>query len=75
MNPREDWAQARAQCQTLTLYRRFEHAVILVLTGLIAVIIAAAVWNVIEKILLGLIVAEQFDPTDTASRSLPAGAQ
>jgi hypothetical protein len=49
-------AQARAQCQTLTLYRRFEHAVILVLTGLIAVIIDA---NLIENILLGLIVAEQ----------------
>ena len=64
MNLREDWAQARAQWSTLSLYQRVEHAVILILTGLIAVIVASAVWNLTVKILLGLIVAEQFDPTD-----------
>jgi len=66
MNLKKDWAKARAEWEALSLYRRFEHAVIMILTGLIAIIIVSAVWNLAMKILTGLIIEENFDPTDHA---------
>jgi uncharacterized membrane protein (DUF373 family) len=50
----------------LTAYEKFEHAVILILTGLIALIVALAVWNLVLKILAGIIASRDFDPTDNA---------
>jgi uncharacterized membrane protein (DUF373 family) len=50
----------------MTLYQRFEHVVILVLTGLIAIVIVFAVWNLALKVVLSLILAGTFDPTDHA---------
>jgi len=41
-------------------------AVILILTGLIAIIVALAVWNLTLKILAGVIASRDFDPTDYA---------
>jgi uncharacterized membrane protein (DUF373 family) len=38
----------------------------LILTGLIAVVVASAVWSLALKILFGLLQAEAFDPTDHA---------
>jgi len=63
---RHDWIEARARWHALTLYRRFEHLVILVLVGLIAVVIIASVWNLALKILVGLVLSGFFDPTDHA---------
>jgi len=40
--------------------------VVLVLTGLIAIVIVAAVWNLAIKILFSLIMAGDLDPTDYA---------
>jgi uncharacterized membrane protein (DUF373 family) len=63
---REEMAAAQTQWKMLTIYQRFEHLVILILTGLIAVVVVASVWNLALKILLSLVVSETFDPTDHA---------
>jgi uncharacterized membrane protein (DUF373 family) len=49
----------------MTLYQKFEHAVILVLTGLIAVVVALAVWNLLLKAVASIF-SSGFDPTDYA---------
>jgi uncharacterized membrane protein (DUF373 family) len=61
---REEMTAAQARWALLTLYQRFEHIVILVLTGLIAIVIVFAIWNLALKIVLSLILAGAFDPTD-----------
>jgi uncharacterized membrane protein (DUF373 family) len=66
MSLRDELTAAQGRWELLTLYQRFEHIVILILTGLIAVIIVAAVWNLALKVLFGLILSESFDPTDHA---------
>ena len=58
------FADFRAQWTPLTLYQRFEHAVVLILSTLIAVVVVAAVWHLILKIVIGLVLSDQFDPTD-----------
>ena len=59
-------AGARGAWRLLTAYEKFEHAVIVILTGLIALIIALAVWNLALKILIGIVASRDFDPTDNA---------
>src|SRR6202041_3188718 len=53
----------RLSCEPLTLYQKFEQVCVLMLTTLIAIIIALALWNLTLKILLS-IWATNFDPTD-----------
>jgi uncharacterized membrane protein (DUF373 family) len=48
----------------LTFYQRFEQAVVLILIGLIAVVIVAALWSLAIKVLFGLVLTSTFDPTD-----------
>jgi hypothetical protein len=55
---------AREKFRLLTLYQRFEHLVIVLLTALIAVIVMAAVWNLTIRILVGLILSGSLDPSD-----------
>jgi len=55
--------EARTRWKLLTLYQKFEHAVILILTGLISLVVALAVWNLVLKILAS-ITSSGFDPTD-----------
>jgi uncharacterized membrane protein (DUF373 family) len=62
----EEAAGASGAWKLLTAYEKFEHAVILILTGLIALIIALAVWNLALKILVGIVASRDFDPTDNA---------
>jgi uncharacterized membrane protein (DUF373 family) len=62
---REELLAARGRWSLLSLYQKFEHAVILLLTGLIALIIALAAWNLLLKVATILIYAN-FDPTDYA---------
>ena len=62
---RDELAAARVGWGLLTLYQKFEHAVIMLLTGLIALIIALAVWNLLLKV-ASSIVYLNFDPTDYA---------
>jgi uncharacterized membrane protein (DUF373 family) len=63
MTLKKDFADLRLSFEPLTFYQKFEHICILILTALIAVIIALALWNLMLKILLS-IWATNFDPTD-----------
>ena len=63
---KEEIAAGRQRWGLLSFYQKFEHAVILVLTALIAVVVALAVWNLVLKVLLSIISSGGFDPTDYA---------
>ena len=58
------WTAAHGRWRLLTLYQKFEHAIVTILTLLIAVVIVSAVWNLILKIFYSLVVSAVFDPTD-----------
>jgi uncharacterized membrane protein (DUF373 family) len=64
MADRNSFAAARAHWRALTLYQKFEHLVLLVLTGLVAIVILVALWNLVLKVVLSLFLAQTFDPTD-----------
>jgi hypothetical protein len=49
MSIKQELENAREKFRLLSLYQRFEHAVVLILTGLIAIIVVAAVWNLSVK--------------------------
>src|SRR6195256_119915 len=61
---KEELTAERERWRPLTVYQKFEHAVILVLTALIAIVIAFALWNLTVKVLLSIISSGGFDPTD-----------
>ena len=65
MSIKKELSDARIAWRPLTLYQKFEHASILVLTGLIAIVITLAIWNLALKILFG-VVWSGFDPTEYA---------
>ncbi|MFN3575946.1 MAG: phosphate-starvation-inducible PsiE family protein [Tabrizicola sp.] len=56
---REEWS-------AMTLYERFEQSVIVVLTGIIMVIVLAALWQLMREVGMR-IVADAFDPLDYAT--------
>jgi uncharacterized membrane protein (DUF373 family) len=60
---RDEFAAARVAFEPLTLYQKFEHAIVLIVTGLIAVVILFAVWNLVLKIAQSIL-NSSFDPTD-----------
>jgi uncharacterized membrane protein (DUF373 family) len=57
---------ARGRWSGLQFYDKFEDIVMMILTGLIAVVIVLALWHLVLKIVVSLILAETFDPTDHA---------
>ncbi len=61
----EQTGGAGQQWRQLSLYRKFEHVVIGVLTVLIAGLVLLALWNLVLKI-VGSIVATGIDPSDYA---------
>jgi uncharacterized membrane protein (DUF373 family) len=61
---KEKLATAHSKWQLLTFYERFEHVVILVLSGLISIVVALAVWNLILKLFASIVLSSGFDPTD-----------
>ena len=63
---KKEIAAARARWHLLSLYERFEDAVILFVTGLIVIVIVAAVWSLTLRVLFSLILSGSFDPTDHA---------
>jgi uncharacterized membrane protein (DUF373 family) len=63
---KNQYRDARARWKLLTLYQKFEHAVILLLTLLISIVVALAVWNLTLKILLSIVASRGFDPSDYA---------
>ena len=56
----------RMRWRGLSFYQKFEHTVVLVLVGLIAVVVIAAVWSLAVKILFGLVLSGRVDATDPA---------
>jgi uncharacterized membrane protein (DUF373 family) len=63
---KEELGKARAQFKLLSLYQRFEHIVITILTALIAIVVVVAVWNLTLKIVFGLVLPGNLDPSDYA---------
>ncbi|TQF77536.1 protein PsiE [Elioraea sp. Yellowstone] len=59
-----DWPAWRAKWNALSFYEKFEQVVVLVLTGVIAVVIVSALWHLILRVALGLVLVDVFDPTD-----------
>jgi uncharacterized membrane protein (DUF373 family) len=66
MTTRGEIAAARKQWRLLTFYEKFEQSVVVILTALIAIIVAAAVWNLGVKILFTLIFTGSFGSMDGA---------
>ena len=66
MSIKEELREATAKFRLLSLYQRFEHIVILILTALIAVIVVTAVWSLSLKILFELVLSGSLDPSDYA---------
>ena len=66
MSIKQELRNSRAQFRALSIYQRFEHIVITILTALIAVIVVVAVWHLILKVLFGLVLPGNIDPSDYA---------
>src|ERR1700731_1693089 len=66
MSIKEELREAGKKFRLLSLYQRFEHIIVLVLTALIAVVVVVAVWNLSLKILFGLVLSGSLDPSDYA---------
>ena len=63
MKLRDELRNARMLFTDLTVYERFEQAVVLVLTALIVVVVASATWHLALAV-LGLLVTDQVDPAN-----------
>jgi uncharacterized membrane protein (DUF373 family) len=63
---KDEWTAARGRWAKLTLYQRFEHAVILLLTGIIAVVVVATVWNLALNVLFSVVLSGALDPSNYA---------
>jgi uncharacterized membrane protein (DUF373 family) len=66
MSIRQELKDAGQQFKLLSLYQRFEHVIISILTALIAIIVVVAVWNLAVKIVFGLVLSGSLDPSDYA---------
>ena len=64
MSIKQEFKHAGEQFRLLSIYQRFEHVVVTILTALIAIIVVVAVWNLSVKILFGLVVSGSLDPSD-----------
>jgi uncharacterized membrane protein (DUF373 family) len=60
---KRELSAARERWNVLTFYEKFEHAVIVVLTGVIALIIVFALWSLVLKVVVSIL-QSSFDPTD-----------
>ena len=66
MAPSERHGRDRPRWSDLDLYHKFEHAIVLILTAVIAVIVVSAVWSLILKVVVSLLETHTFDPTEHA---------
>lgn len=64
---RREFEAARGHWRVLGLYERFEQAMVVALTVLIAVIALAALWSLILEVMASLILKGQFDVTEHAA--------
>ncbi|HVT29732.1 MAG TPA: phosphate-starvation-inducible PsiE family protein [Lacipirellulaceae bacterium] len=63
MRMTDEFAEVRARWKQLSLYQKFEHTVIFILSSLIAILVVVAVWNLVLKVFASIF-ASGFDPTD-----------
>ena len=63
MRLRAELAAARTNWEPLTFYQKFEHVCILILSGMIAIIVAFAIWNLALKIAVSIL-SSSFDPSN-----------
>jgi uncharacterized membrane protein (DUF373 family) len=66
MSIKQELKDAGEQFRLLSLYQRFEHVIVTILTALIAIIVVVAVWNLAVKIVFGLVLSGSLDPSDYA---------
>ena len=64
MGIKQEFTALWVRWQPLTLYEKFEQAVILILTALIAIVTTLAVWNLVVKLVLSVVSVGGLDPTD-----------
>jgi uncharacterized membrane protein (DUF373 family) len=64
MSIKNELRDTKEQFRLLSLYQRFEHVVVMLLTALIALIVIVAGWNLSLKILFGLVLPGSLDPSD-----------
>jgi len=64
MDWNETFQRVRAEWKPLTIYEKFEHTIILFLTGLIAIVVLLAIWNLALKVFDAVVAPNSFDPTD-----------
>src|SRR4030088_1537755 len=64
MSIKQEFKDAGEQFRLLSLYQRFEHVIVTILTALIAIIVVVAVWKLSVKILFGLVLSGSLDPSD-----------
>lgn len=74
MTARTGLWQAYAALRPLTLYQKLEHVAVLVLSGLIAVVVVAALWTLTLRVVRGLVLEGSFDPADYESFQSVFGA-
>jgi uncharacterized membrane protein (DUF373 family) len=63
MNVQDEIDGARRVFLGLSFYEKFEHAIVLILTSLIVLIVASATWHLMLAV-FGLIVSDQIDPSN-----------
>lgn len=59
--------------RSLSLYQRYEHLIILILIALIAIVVGAAMWKLVLKILFGLVLTGGLDPSDYSTFQIVFG--
>lgn len=59
--------------RSLSLYQRYEHLIILILIGLIAIVVGAAMWKLVLKILFGLVMTGGLDPSNYSTFQIVFG--
>jgi uncharacterized membrane protein (DUF373 family) len=64
MELKQEFVETCARWRLLTFYQKFEQAVILVLSGLIAIVVALAVVKLIVKLVAVILLSPSFDPAD-----------
>src|ERR1700674_1611124 len=66
MSIKKEFRDAREKLKLFSLFQRFEHIILIILTAMISIIVVVAVWNLSLKILFGLILPGNLDPSDYA---------
>jgi uncharacterized membrane protein (DUF373 family) len=64
---RREFEAARGRWRVLGLYERFEQTIVVLLTAAIAVIVVAALWNLLLEVAISLILKGQLDVTEHAA--------